>query len=65
MSLLWEILLEAPVAGLVQAAAGVASLPAELIDLATLEEGEKALHKQSLISLINLPLIPTLEQVKL
>ena len=35
-------LIRAPVAGLVQAAAGVASLPAELIDLATLEEGEES-----------------------
>ena len=35
-------LIRAPVAGLVQAAAGVASLPAELIDLATLDEGEES-----------------------
>ena len=35
-------LIRGPVAGLVQAAAGVAALPAELIDLATLEEGEES-----------------------
>ena len=54
-----------PGAGLVQAAAGVASLPAELIDLATLEEGEESTAQAVNNFLINLPQIPTLEQVKL